>query len=359
MASKLEKTSSLSLSRKPLDFDNLPLRLNESRSGQGIVLMLFASVWGGIPGAVLATQWGELEDDAYFVLLFPLIGAALFLYGAYSLFSRSRLLIDRNGVSCDMRSLFRRERWHAPLNGYRGVLLKTVVIRRGKSSIRADAVYLEHRRDNDRSVPLFVSTDAAAARRQWEAAAKFFDLDALEVTVDGEVARAPRDLDKSVRELAAEGKLDVDFEARPPPPSLRARYDGSALVVTTAEPTLPKKLTLPALLGLVAVAFIFPLVGPLIAVGAGGWLLWDRFVGQELRIEAGAVVHKWLLPWRTVREARIAADRIEAVRVEAAAGGRRAHLAVVSDERTLRFAGGRPREALQWARQAVLAHVAA
>lgn len=69
--------------------------------------------------------------------------------------------VDRMLVSCDSRSLFGHEAWQESLGAYQGVRLLSVGQRGGTLHV----VQLVHPQP-DRRVPLFVTTDAEAARRQ-------------------------------------------------------------------------------------------------------------------------------------------------------------------------------------------------
>lgn len=365
MINRLFKTSTLTISARPPDLQHLPLTLQSGGGiGGGLFMMVFAAVWGGVPGYFVLSQLDSLEGGAFIALLFPLIGLALFVFGFLSMFRRRRVTIDDKGVGVEVRRFRRWQGWREPLAHYRGVLLKQVTIRRNKSSYTAHAVFLAHR-DDDKSVPLFVARDRQQARRTWEQAAKALRLAAIEQTDDGEVTRALEDLDKSVRELAAEGRLKVDFAARPPPAGLSAHYDGEVLVVETDRPSLPLPgmrgpapahvvliLVVVLLIGLSLFFFVLPL-----ALVLGAVAVW-RFLGRDrLFISRDGVALQRIGRFGESAPRRIAADAVEEVRV---AGGRGwlAHLEIVSDEAILRFARGRSAEALEWAREAVLAHVA-
>jgi hypothetical protein len=357
MARGIASTSGLSISAAPPDLDNLPLEIKSSGRVLGIFMMLFASLWGGMPAYFILSEWEQIGEEGFIALLFPIVGAGLFLFGVHSLFSRRTVTVDERGVRMERRGLFRRTGWQAPLSSYRGVLTKTVRIRRNKSTVTAHGVFLAHRED-EKSVPLYVARDEAEARRQWERAAKRFRLPALEEDASGrETVRELADLDKSVRELAAEGKLDVDFEARPPPASLSARYQGDTLTVVTTGPTVPTNVALIlAAAPLVLVAF-FAFVGLIVELAVLGWLAWDYFGRERLLIGRDGVATQWFCKWGAGELKRIDASRIEVVSVSR--GSVRAALTIVSDDLVLRFGGGQPAEALEWAREAVLAHVAA
>ncbi len=68
---------------------------------------------------------------------------------------------------------------------------------------------------------------------KYRASAQTLNLPALDETATGTVARAPEDLDKSIRELAGEGKMASRFETdKPPPGGIEWDRDGAELHVT-------------------------------------------------------------------------------------------------------------------------------
>ena len=188
-------------------------------------------------------------------------------------------------------------------------------------------------------------------------------------SADGEVTRDAEDLDKSVRELAAEGKLEADFDARPPPDGLAAAHEGDELVVTATQPVNN--------LWLMALVALFPLIFVYVGFSEGGFvyvfaafgllfevlivagIVWDVLTRQRLRIGRDHVSKQWVAAWGAGRPKRLDADSIESVTITAKEGGRPRHLAIASDDRTLRFGRRQSDATLEWLRRAVLAHIAA
>ena len=368
MALNIEKFKGLKASTRPLELDRLPLTLRPINGrSMGLFFMFFALIWGGMPGYWLVQEWRSMGGEAAIAAIFPVVGLGLFIFGLFSVFRRRTVTISKDFVQGEDRTIRGRREWLAVISSYRGVLLHTVRIRRGKSSYTAYAVRLDHG-EAEKSVPLYVSTDAQAARREWERVSRRFDVPAIESSADGEVTRDAEDLDKSVRELAAEGKLEADFDARPPPDGLAAAHEGDELVVTATQPVNN--------LWLMALVALFPLIFVYVGFSEGGFvyifaafgllfeilivagIIWDVLTRQRLRIGRNHVSKQWVAAWGAGRPKRLDADSIESVTITAKEAGRPRQLAIASDDRTLSFGRRQSDEALEWLRQAVLAHIA-
>lgn len=136
------------------------------------------------------------------------------------IFGRSTIEIDRDMVRIVETGPFA-DNWEEPLSAYEGVLRETEVYEPG--FLDRSTGYTYHRvvllhPDRKRTLRLYTSHKDDGIRKVWEDAARALGLPALHETPDGTVSRSPKDLDKSVRQLAAEGKLSVDFDADTPPP---------------------------------------------------------------------------------------------------------------------------------------------
>jgi hypothetical protein len=366
---KLDRFTRARVSTRDLDLDHLPLTLKLiDRRLPGAFMVVFSLLWGGLPGVILLSQWRDLGLMALPMLLFPVIGLAIFGFGLHWFFRRKTITIGDELVQCEERSLRGgRESWVQAVSGYRGVLYQITRIQHGKSTYTAYAVRLEHL-DGDRSIPLYLSTDPEEARRQWERASRRFRLPALEETAEGEIRRDVEDLDKSVAELAVEGKLEIDFEARPPPPGLAATYEGDALLVTRTGPVNNL-----FVMGLVAafpwvfivigwreggLAYLFLALGLLFELAILAAIVWDTVTRQRLRVTADQVVKCWVAAWGQGRGTRLAAAGIESVNIGKTGSGAGTRLVIASDDDILHFGARLSDEALEWLRQAVLGQLA-
>ena len=111
--------------------------------------------------------------------------------------------------------------WEEPVSAFEGVLRRRDTETRGSGqhsyTVTVHLVELIHP-DEKKTLRLYKADEEEGIRKLWEDAARALNLPALDETADGVVARAPEDLGKSIRELAAEGKVSVDFDADALPP---------------------------------------------------------------------------------------------------------------------------------------------
>ncbi|MFX0201335.1 MAG: hypothetical protein ACFFCW_34910 [Candidatus Hodarchaeota archaeon] len=128
---------------------------------------------------------------------------------------RQSIEIHRDLVRVTEKGLFA-TKWNEPVSAFKGVLLRQIVGGGGQYAHVAHLVELVHP-DKDKTLRLYKSLRVEEVRKLREDAACALDLPLLDETVDGFVARAPEDLHKSVRDLAAAEKILVDFDADAPP----------------------------------------------------------------------------------------------------------------------------------------------
>jgi hypothetical protein len=111
--------------------------------------------------------------------------------------------------------------WYAPIPEFKGVLFRSD----SRHEIDIDSsdwvtwhkLILIHQNEK-KSIELYSSQVEADTRRLWAAVASALRLPALHKTGDGIESRTPTDLKKSLRQLAMEGKVSVDFDANLAPP---------------------------------------------------------------------------------------------------------------------------------------------
>lgn len=96
------------------------------------------------------------------------IGIALALWGCRVLMRQQTIRIDRDGVHVRLKQLFWITSWSEPLAHYRGVVWRSVPIRRHGAWQTVQLIDLWHQ-DPARTVTLFSSTDQRAAQDFWQA----------------------------------------------------------------------------------------------------------------------------------------------------------------------------------------------
>jgi hypothetical protein len=169
-------------------------------------------------------------------LLFACIGLGILIAGINSLFVQGEIRITNQDVTYTKSSLFGTKKWIEPVSEYMGVLRSKEQRSRGTGNTRTTyTVYVLrlYHADTDKCIPLYESTTSTEWRSLWEDYARILNVPALD-EVEGEiVSRDVGDLDKSVRELAEEGKLEIDFDPTAAiPKSINLEIGNNELVIT-------------------------------------------------------------------------------------------------------------------------------
>jgi hypothetical protein len=135
----------------------------------GALILAIALVWLAVAARDLAAGGARIAGlgiaGGYLSLA---IGVALALWGCRVLMRRQRIRIDRDGVHVRLEQLFWITSWSAPLAQYRGVVWRSVPIRRRGARRTVHLIDLWHP-DPDRTVTLLSSTDGRAAEDFWRA----------------------------------------------------------------------------------------------------------------------------------------------------------------------------------------------
>ena len=356
---------------------NLPYETDEESSG-GVGLIIFSIVWTAIPAFMLFQAFTtEAPWFAFLVLgVFVLIGVALFLGGVSSLVSRRHWRITDSSVSCEATGLMGTSEWSEPLENYRGVLSESEYHSGGQnsSSYTIYKVILKHQDDEDRSVELYRSRSEEGFRKEQERYAKLFGLPALEETDEGIIERQADQLDKSLREQAAEGLLDVDFDPsqKPPGDNLRVRTEGDRLEMETLSGKFPAgclmlttlllvggpALALGTALGYFDIASQYIWVGGvifLIGLASVALAVAGKVISEVLEVSPEEVKTVYRSPWGEFGEACVPADDVEEVVIkerEDSTSGTLVH--IVTDKRTLDFGGSLSDAEKKWVRDCII-----
>lgn len=189
--------------------------------------------------------------------------------------------------------LFGHRAWSAPLTDYDGVRWRRIRTHDGDSqeesrSLDIHVIELAHD-DPDRCVPLRVErTRGDGPRAEWEGFVRQIGLPAIDARDGVQTVRAAEDVDKSVRELAREGKIDGGWDDRPSPETIEVTHlgeasepDSQAIRITLHVPPVPRVIGY----ALYAVAGVFLISG-----------LWDLDFGAVLfAVVFGGL--PWLINW--------------------------------------------------------------
>jgi len=363
--------------RPRVDVAALPVEVNLSPSR---IVAVFGLIFGGIWFSIslpLVTGIGPANVGIFaFAMIFPLIGATFMLASLLAFFRRRRVTFGHDGVEVVGRSLFGRESWSARYDDFQGVLYRTRTVNRKNGSTTYQIIELRHH-EPDRSLPVYVATTTTPPRGEWENYARAFGLPALEDTGAGLLARAVDDLDKSLKELAEEGKLEApSFDSTSPPPkgliAGATTVDGvEALRVVVTAGRIPAWLGLafggiPATMVVIALVELGPdaLVMLLFAFGflaIVGWMFYyDRRQKREMIItrEHLKVVDGWNMTQSVAPITELALADIEGVSVRRARSNLGGELVIAGDKGQIVFGMGLSKAALDWLRDYITAAIA-
>ncbi len=354
-----------------MDVSALPAVHQGSGSrGMGVFLVIFALIWGGVPGLILINMIssGEYDPAMLFIMLFPVIGIGILFYGVYNLTFRETIRIDATNVTRESQSIFGYKYWTEPLQRYPGILQRTERRSGGKnsSSYTLHIVELYHE-DKKKRIKLYESRSPNGFRQIWEDYSRQLNKPALEGGKGNMVARAVDDLDKSVRDLALEGKLEVDFDPRKPPPAgFDLRVDGDQLRVTLpkTKSSLIGSLFIMAFAGVfIFIGFgiddapvMFGIIGLLLLLLILGGLAWSGITRQALHIGRDRVRIFHETPWGDTDGKNMDARQIETVRIGyERSSNEREGVLLVTDQATKKIGEGLPPEAQNWLKNCILA----
>lgn len=300
----------------------------------------------------------------------PLVALGLGLLagarGVLMLLSRREARFDGSGVRVTGRTPFGREEWSQPLSAFEGAAWRTVRRRRRRGPDRIYQVIELRHPEPARTLPLHVRQTSEPARAEWEAIARTLRVPAIDMRGGAPHTRHHEDLDKSLGDLAAEGKIRHSWQpGAEPPAGLSWESTGESLVVRLH-------------------ARRFPALGYAAALAIGGFVVFvgvaDRAVPAVLIGAAliGAVAWYWLTEPRRPRELRVTReevrltdpmplgrdagplrlDAIEEIRVAPPPGRLAgATLVIASDAGEIRTGRGLSDEALEWLRDYLTAAV--
>lgn len=276
-------------------------RVHPDRAG-AIFGLIFAVVWLGASLSMIVSGTGG--DDVtgfgkYILYLFPLFGIAVLVGIVKGGFKSYDIDYATDGVTVKERNLGSKRSWRARYDEFIGVVHgHHVVHRRNAPDIEYQVVALMHP-DPAKSVPLMARRGRGLPRRDWEDYCRAFDLPGIEFEGDEMIRRDSADLDKTVKELVAEGKISAHFDhSRPPPEGLllsrHGEGDRAELVIEIRTPRLPTGLAtvLPivplifVLIGTTAPdAFPFAVFGIVLSLATVGIVLFDRRNPRIVRLD--------------------------------------------------------------------------
>lgn len=351
------------------DLGDLPaIYIDRGCRGTGVLVGLVALFVAISMGSVLMSTpfGGGRSAEWWLIAILVLGGFAVFVVALHLMTLRVTTTIDREHVRRESVSLFGCRSWSEPLHNYRGVL-KRSDFQEGRTGDRSSMLYiveLNHEAKPKR-VPLYQSKSDEGLRARWEACCQQLGLAGLEED-GGEIRVRPvADVNKSVRELAAEGKVDVAFDpASPPPAGLRVSMDGKTLRIARRTVRISPLAMIPVtVVTALAALLVFLDAGPVCAVLLVAFVValvmlaacWTFIVTPVLVLGGGQVRCVSVTPWGETAGETVMAEAIVSVRIARPPWSRRDALLIETRAGDLVVGTGLSADALSWLKRCVLA----
>lgn len=361
------------------DLKKLPARVTDrSSSVKATMGLVFGSLLLGLgffeflsfikAGQHIDTSLFTVEVFSFITIL---IGLGLIAGSVFSFNRYKHISFDgKNFIITYAPSFGIKHKITEPLENYIGVRLRVLFIQTGLFNRSRYIIDLYHR-DSDKVIPLYISTKNKNVRRIWEEYAKMLKMPALSVGDRGLVQREYADLDKSLQELAACGKLPFIAGGKfPAPETLNIEEKKN---VTIIRPVGIYWDIFSSLFLFIAVSAIFVLLtggvyltilGSAIPVKywvAGGILLFTviyyllrLFRSYQLEITADNVAVTETLFNTPQKKDTISVKKIENIELTYNPTIDRYSLAIISDDRVITFGGRLPVNDLLWLKDFVI-----
>jgi hypothetical protein len=286
--------------------------------------------------------------------------------------SHRRYVFHRSGVEYHHKGPIIGKHWSEDLSAYRGIAGKTIQVAHYRHTETFYRVVLVHCTDRSRDLTLCQSKSQYQERNRREAYARLFDLPALTATDEGWMERDPEDLDKSVRQQAAEGALALDTDIGEPPAGwrLNVRVEGETLILQARYRVMLAATGVLALI--IGIAFVSAAAGELgSGADAGDWkglllglvaflfgagLLSTLIMKEELVVSPSELRKRLRAPWGTLGpDLPVSADAVEEVSIvdnPHGTGGKVVQIA--GDFGALHYGAGLNAKQRRWVRDGIL-----
>jgi hypothetical protein len=218
--------------------------------------------------------------------------------------------------------------------------------------------------DPKKAVRLFVSKSDLGFRAIWEDYCRQLNVPAVELDGGKLVKRDVADLDKSVKELVKEGKVNVDFDpSKPPPDGLVLRINGNILELTVVKKSPSIGLVIALLVPCVFIYIGFFVEGCPVAFGVFGAVflvlfvlggVWSVLAKDHKIVGKDEIRLRQSTPWGASEVACVSAETIEQVRIGSKAGNGRNAVLLETDGATIEVGAGLSAESLEWLKNCIV-----
>jgi hypothetical protein len=352
------------------DLTRLPAEAKNEKGSRfvGIFLMFFATFWGGMPTLMVikSISSGEFEPEMFFVLIFTIIGTALFLTGLWLLTRTVKTTIHHDRIEQSSRSIFGSKYWNENISNYPGIVYRSEYHSGGKNQSSYTLYIVElHHPDKKKRIKLYSSKSDHGVRKIWEDCCRNLNMPALQADGNEMQERATEDLDKSVKELASEGKLSVAFDpSAPPPPGIQLTPKQDTLRIEIHASPMPIWGALIALgipsvfiyLGFFGPApFIFGIFGAVFMAIFAWSMLWSVFTHEVIELNPNTIRLLRTSKHGDKLKHEIDGTSVESVSVGDDGNGQQKTVRIQTDMMTHKVGAGLKHDALSWLRDCILA----
>ncbi len=361
------------------DFKKLPTRIIDRSSPfkalSGCVFGLLLLGLGVFELFTFMTQESEnthsLLTVEFFAVIVTLIALGLIIYSTLALVRYKKIIFDGSFFTIIYRpAIGVKHQITEPVEKYTGVRFRVLFAQSGLFNRNRYIIDLYHQ-DSNKIIPLYISTDNTNIRRIWENYARIFKLPALSVGDRGLVQRSYEDLDKSVQELHAAGKLPYIAGGKlPAPESLVVNETRNATLVEPAGiywdvfSTLFLLIAVSAILILIAGGTYLTFRGTSLPVKY--WVLGAAlliaviyfaaklFKSYCLTIQNDNITVSETLGSSVLTKDSIPCSRIENIELSYNPTIDRYSIAIISDDKTIAFGGRLPVNDLLWLKDFII-----
>ena len=357
-----------------LDVTNLPVKYPlRGNRGTGVFLMFFSLFWGGLPTVFLFRfiAQGNFHPLMLVMLVFTILGTALFLFGLNQFFMRGMITITSDSVTLNRSGLFGYTQWNEYLTNYEGLLYRSEHHHRNKGPDYTLSIIELYHNNPRKNIRLFESRSPEGVRHKWENYCRALNMAALERADEGIVKRQVEDLDKSIQQLGKEEKIHVeDVSLDNPPKGITVVSENDVTEITiNRKPPAAQSIMGMFLISILPLVFIyvgFFVKGAPVIFGIAGMFfeliiaavfVWSLVSIPKLRIDANTVQLLFLTPWGILRREHLIKTGIEQVLIKADENTNAANKSVVmkSDSGEIKFGEvGLTDKELQWLKNCII-----
>lgn len=345
----------------------LPIKIIKDDSRAGMVSIVAGVVFCLIGVLTSVSVWNNRPHDVsgYILQIFTLTGLILLILGIKMRSYREEVTIDSEKVTMRKRTFSGFTEWTERIIKYKGLLYRAVfhAATKNNPSYTMHIFELVHD-DTSRNIVVCEIRSTESMRKMHEEYCRMLNIPAVVMDAGAVEVRDAVDLDKSIKQLADEGKLDVDFDpGKPAPAGVKLRIIGDDL-----EITMHRKLNAGAFVSLLAVALIMifagygtktnaPLwfiIGAIMLFIAACMCISSYMIHEQVIVRKESVDTQIITPWKAIAANRMYTKFIEDVRVDKSIKTGIDVLYIESDEKVMTIGEGMSVETLQWIKRCIL-----